>query len=462
MGGEGPRHHAGPQNDAFASPSLDDPTDYVEVLRQRLSMTHQQMTAPPPPASANLYQEGSLIFVMMTPPERANKLTPRWKGPFRVKRVPNPYQVVYEDGSAWRTIHINHAKPAKLQPLISCCPHLHPSLPGQRLGISPGVCKDLALISLLLLFKQPHPFRSIITHTACRLTSREWEVSPRYRTSQSQFGNPLRDSPRIPRARYRIPPLLRPIRIPDLLLGRGDLPRLNPGLDQVCAIKGPPRTLAPQSQKSIKMARTYPLSIANNQCLGAKEEPLSFASVCLEDLRNGHKEYLTTMKQLVDALPKTENPASRFELRGHIVHRGQQRLRRSMRAALWWLLPSDGEFRRASNSLHYYLARQGRRVVLRGGDVPDPFTKIAWTGSLTPRRLHLVSQQKKPLLPLRPPFWCRLQKLLPSPRDAWGHEDREEGRRRAQPIEIRHPTRVPSRPRLRVQPMKIQLAGLPA
>ena len=45
------------QNDAFPSPSLDDPTDYVEVLRQRLSMTHQQMTAPPPPASANPYQE---------------------------------------------------------------------------------------------------------------------------------------------------------------------------------------------------------------------------------------------------------------------------------------------------------------------------------------------------------------------------------------------------------------------
>ena len=41
------------QNDAFASPSLDDPADYVEVLRQRLSMTHQQMTASPPPASAN-------------------------------------------------------------------------------------------------------------------------------------------------------------------------------------------------------------------------------------------------------------------------------------------------------------------------------------------------------------------------------------------------------------------------
>ena len=60
------------QNDACASPSLDDPTDYVEMLKQRLSLTHQQMTAPPPPASANPHQEGSLIFVMTTPP-RARK-----------------------------------------------------------------------------------------------------------------------------------------------------------------------------------------------------------------------------------------------------------------------------------------------------------------------------------------------------------------------------------------------------
>ena len=60
------------QNGACASPSLDDLTDYVEVLRQRLSLTHQQMTAPPPPASANWYQEGSLIFVMTHPP-RAHK-----------------------------------------------------------------------------------------------------------------------------------------------------------------------------------------------------------------------------------------------------------------------------------------------------------------------------------------------------------------------------------------------------
>ena len=120
------------------------------------------------------------------------------------------------------------------------------------------------------------------------------------------------------------------------------------------------------------MARSYPLTLGFNQCLGAKEEPFAFSSVCIEDLRNGDPEYLSTVEQLVDALPKTEDPASRFALRGHVTPPGHQRLRHSMRAALWWLLQSEGEFRRASHSLYYYRARQGLRVVLRGGDVTHP------------------------------------------------------------------------------------------
>ena len=181
-------------------------------------------------------------------------------------------------------------------------------------------------------------------------------------------------------------------------------PRLNPELDRVCAIKSPPGTLAPQSQNSLEMARTYPLFVSYNQCLGAKEDPLSFASLCLEDLRNGRTEYLTTMKQLVDALPKTENPASRFALRGHIAHLGQQRLCHSMRAALWWLLPSDGEFCRASHSLQYYLGCQGRRVVLRGGDVTRPFyeNRLNWIPGPVlpaPRRLDdLASPTSEPAI----------------------------------------------------------------
>ena len=126
------------QHDACASPSVGDPATYAEFLKQRLKLTHQQVTAPPPPTTTNPYQEGSLIFAMTTPPERSNKLTPRWKGPFRVKLVPNPYQVVYEDSSAWRTVHINHTKPAKLAAPDLPLPTPAPEPPLPALGYLPS------------------------------------------------------------------------------------------------------------------------------------------------------------------------------------------------------------------------------------------------------------------------------------------------------------------------------------
>ena len=220
-------------------------------------------------------------------------------------------------------------------------------------------------------------------------------------------------------------------------------PRLNPELDRVCAIKSPPGTLAPQSQNSLEMPMTYPLFVLYNQCLGAKEDPLSFPSLCLEDLRNGRTEYLNTLKQLMDALPKTENPASRFALRGHVTCPGQQRLRHSMWAVLWWLLLSDGEFRWASHSLQYYLTPQGLRVVLRGGDVTRPFYE---------NRLNWVPD------PAPAP---RLQKLIQGFRNACGHVGEGRGRQPWQTMIIQHPARLTSRPRLSCQPIGIRPAGLP-
>ena len=120
------------------------------------------------------------------------------------------------------------------------------------------------------------------------------------------------------------------------------------------------------------MARTYPLTINYNDSMRSKENPLSFTSLRLMDLRNGHSQYLSTLKQLRNPLLKTLDPASRFALRGHVARPGQLRLRHSMRAALWFLLPSDGEFRRSSTSLQHYLALQGWGVILREGDVTRP------------------------------------------------------------------------------------------
>ena len=82
--------------------------------------------------------------------------------------------------------------------------------------------------------------------------------------------------------------------------------------------------------------------------------------------------YIKHVQQIVDLLPRTLDPSSRYTLRAHVTPPGHQKMRDSLRLALWWFLPRDGDFRRAANGLHYYLARQGRSVVLRGGNVTSP------------------------------------------------------------------------------------------
>ena len=143
------------EGDACASPALEDPTSYLEAVKKRLTLTHQQMTPPPAPVATNLYRERSLIFAMTTLPERTNKLAPRWKGPFLVKRVPNPYQVTYEDGLVWRTIHVNHAKPAKTPATGFPAPLPTPEHLNQLWGASRGVYKDLSRDGRFLLLNQP-------------------------------------------------------------------------------------------------------------------------------------------------------------------------------------------------------------------------------------------------------------------------------------------------------------------
>ena len=106
------------------------------------------MTPPPAPVAINPYHEDDLIFVMTTPPERSSKLAPRWKGPFFVKRVPNAYQVTYEDDMVWLTVHINHVKPeASLSLYLSLNHHCLP------LCISRGVISGNGQLNFL---NQPH------------------------------------------------------------------------------------------------------------------------------------------------------------------------------------------------------------------------------------------------------------------------------------------------------------------
>ena len=57
-------------SDTSPSPASEDTPGYVETIQQWLQLTHQQMITPPASPSSNLYHEGSLVYVLTTPPER--------------------------------------------------------------------------------------------------------------------------------------------------------------------------------------------------------------------------------------------------------------------------------------------------------------------------------------------------------------------------------------------------------
>ena len=366
------------ESKACASPSTEDPVAYVEMIKQRLSLTHQQMTLPPAPETSNPYHEGDLIFVMTTPPERTSKLAPRWKGPFEVKRVPNAYQVTYEDDMVWRTVHVNHAKPAKVPTggfPVPAPPPAPPSPPPEYL-------------------------------------SRNYTWGKPATTPKSATPTKGSSQPAAPTAEPNQPaatpqPASPPPGRPTTRSSANENSRLGPPLRRSERLKAASQTTPAHSAPTINMARTYPYSLSYNTCLGEATDPFSFSSVYIEDLSSGHRMYIKHVQQIVDLLPRTLDPSSRYTLRAHVTPPGHQKMRDSLRLALWCFLPRDGDFRRAPNGLHYHLARQGRRVVLRGGNVTSPLheSRLMWIHDPLPRQTppvpasHLPAAQTPDIVP---------------------------------------------------------------
>ena len=145
-------------------------------------------------------------------------------------------------------------------------------------------------------------------------------------------------------------------------------------------INRPTQAAPAHSRQSVNMARTYPYSLSYDTCLGPTEDPFSFSSVYIEELYSGQRTYVKHVQKILDLLPRTLDPSSRYTLQAHVTPPGHQRMRDSLRLVLWWFLPRDGDFRRAADGLHYYLAHQGRRVVLRGGNVASPLheSRLLW------------------------------------------------------------------------------------
>ena len=378
-------------SEACASPSTEDPVAYVDMVRQRLALTHQQMTPPPAPEASNPYHEGDLIFVMTTPPERTSKLAPRWKGPFVIQRVPNAYQVTYEDDMVWRTVHVNHVKPAKTPaggfpvpmspPAPPSPPPMYlsrnltwrkPAKPPQPAAPTEGSPQPAAPVAEPAQpAAAPHPVSPPPSRPTTRSSANE-NSAPRSELRSPATPGRTNENSRLD------PPLRRSERLKASALH----------------INRPTQAAPAHSKTSTTMARTYPYSLSFQTCLGQREDPYSFSSLYIEELSSGQKTYVKHVQQLIDLVPRTADPSSRYALRAQVTPPGHQRIRDSLRTAIWMLLPRDGDFRRAANGLHYYLARQGRRVVLRGGNVTSPLqeSRLLWLHDQHPRQPSRVSE----------------------------------------------------------------------
>ena len=365
------------EGDACASPSTEDPVAYVDMVHQRLGLTHQQMTPPPAPVASNPYHEDDLIFVMTTPPERTSKLAPQWKGPFVVKRVHNAYQVTYEDDMVWRTVHVNHVKPAKTPAggfPVPVLPPAPPSLPPMYLSRNFTWKKPAKPPQPAAPTEgSPQPAAPVAEPTqpaAAPSAASPPPSRPTTRSSANENSAP-RSEPRSPAAPGRTNENSR--------LGQR-LRRSARLKSSALCINSPPQAAPARSKQASAMARTYPYLLPYRTCLGRLEDPCNFSSIYIEDLYSGQNTYVKHMQQIIDLLPRTIDPSSRYTLRAQVTPSGHQRMRDSLRTALWWLLPRDGDFRRAADGIHYYLARQGRRVVLRGGNVTSPLheSRLLW------------------------------------------------------------------------------------
>ena len=329
------------ESEACASPSTEDPVAYVDMVRQRLALTHQQMTPPPAPEASNPYHEGDLIFVMTTPPDRTSKLAPRWKGPFVIQRVPNAYQVTYEDDMVWRTVHVNHVKPAKTPaggfpvpmspPAPPSPPPMYlsrnftwrkPAKPPQPAAPTEGSPQPAAPVAEPAQpAAAPHPVSPPPSRPTTRSSANE-NSAPRSELRSPATPGRTNENSRLD------PPLRRSERLKASALH----------------INSPTQAAPAHSKTSTTMARTYPYSLSFQTCLGQREDPYSFSSLYIEELSSGQKTYIKHVQQLIDLVPRTADPSSRYALRAQVTTPGHQRIRDSLRTAIWMLLPRDGDF----------------------------------------------------------------------------------------------------------------------
>ena len=64
-------------------------------------------------AKENPFKVGELVLIFQQPRERDHKLSPKWRGPFPIVKMENPFQVCYDDRGREKIAHVCYCKKFK-------------------------------------------------------------------------------------------------------------------------------------------------------------------------------------------------------------------------------------------------------------------------------------------------------------------------------------------------------------
>ena len=56
----------------------------------------------------NPFEVGELVLIFQQPMERDQKLSHKWRGPFPIVKIENPFQVCYDDRGREKIAHVRH------------------------------------------------------------------------------------------------------------------------------------------------------------------------------------------------------------------------------------------------------------------------------------------------------------------------------------------------------------------
>ena len=89
---------------------------YVKELQQRLQeirRTVAPFNRQQEKKKENPFKVGELVLIFQQPMERDHRLSPKWRGPFPIIEIENPFQVCYGDRGREKIAHVRNCKKFK-------------------------------------------------------------------------------------------------------------------------------------------------------------------------------------------------------------------------------------------------------------------------------------------------------------------------------------------------------------